>query len=146
MKIAFQHVQKGIVRRILVVLLCLYVNRFFLSDTHCEPCQSPCLTCKNLTSCLTCNDKLNLLNDQCIEKCPDGYYSNNRQCLQCNPMCGTCIGKDLFLGFCFRNVCVLKDRRKMIVNHVQMVLFLMINKSYVPVYVRMEISIVKMIK
>ncbi len=71
-------------------------HRFFLLDTHCEHCKDACLTCANLTSCFTCNNKLNLLNDQCVEKCPDGYYSNSKQCLQCNPMCGTCTGKGWF--------------------------------------------------
>jgi len=67
--------------------------RFFLSSTRCESCKDPCVTCANLTSCLTCKDKLKLFNDQCVEKCPDGYYPSNKECLQCNPMCSTCIGK-----------------------------------------------------
>jgi len=67
---------------------------FFLAGTHCKKCEDPCLTCANLISCLTCNNKLNLLNDQCVEKCPDGYYSNNKECFRCNPICNTCIGKD----------------------------------------------------
>lgn len=66
--------------------------RSFLSDIRCEKCQSPCSACSNLTSCLTCINKLYLFNDRCVEKCPDGYYAQNNECLQCNPMCGTCIG------------------------------------------------------
>ncbi|CAF0988171.1 unnamed protein product [Rotaria sordida] len=64
----------------------------FLLDGKCQPCQNPCVTCTNSTSCLTCNDKLNLLNDQCVEKCSDGYYLKNKQCLLCHPICRTCRG------------------------------------------------------
>jgi proprotein convertase subtilisin/kexin type 5 len=78
----------------MILFIFLYFHRSFLLDTHCERCQSPCSTCKSSTSCLTCNDKTVLLIDQCIDKCPDGYYSNIRQCLPCNPMCGACTGKD----------------------------------------------------
>jgi proprotein convertase subtilisin/kexin type 5 len=62
-------------------------------DTRCELCQAPCLTCRNLTSCLSCIEKFYLLNDQCVEKCPNGYYLYNKQCFECNPMCGICTGK-----------------------------------------------------
>ncbi len=71
-------------------------SRKFLLGNQCEQCQDPCVTCKNLTSCLTCKEKFYLLNDQCVEKCPNGYYTNNKQCLQCNPICDTCIGKNEF--------------------------------------------------
>ncbi|CAF2914819.1 unnamed protein product [Rotaria sp. Silwood2] len=71
---------------------CDAVQGSFLLDTHCQSCQDPCVACTNLTSCLTCKDKLNLLNDQCVDKCPDGYYSSNKQCLQCNAICSTCTG------------------------------------------------------
>jgi hypothetical protein len=65
----------------------------FLSGDLCELCQNPCVTCTNITSCLTCTNEFLLLNDQCVEACPDGYYSYNQQCLQCHPICSTCTGK-----------------------------------------------------
>ena len=69
-------------------------NRSYLSGARCEQCQSPCETCRNLTSCLQCQGKLNLYNDQCVDKCPDGFYANDRKCLPCNPMCATCTGRE----------------------------------------------------
>lgn len=72
---------------------CSNFYRSFLSGDHCELCHHPCSTCTNVTSCLTCMDDLFLLNDQCVEACPDGYYSYNQQCLQCYPICSTCKGK-----------------------------------------------------
>ena len=76
-----------------IYYICLFSSSF-LSGNHCQQCQDPCLTCTNLTSCLTCDKNLNILNDQCVENCPDGYYLNNKQCSQCNPMCGTCKGRN----------------------------------------------------
>ncbi|CAF4437911.1 unnamed protein product, partial [Adineta steineri] len=61
----------------------------FLLNTRCAPCQYPCETCINLTSCLTCSEKLYLFNDQCVEKCPNGYYLKDKQCFRCNPLCDT---------------------------------------------------------
>ncbi|CAF1328959.1 unnamed protein product [Adineta steineri] len=66
--------------------------RTFLSGDRCESCQNPCITCMNLTSCLTCVDQFLLLNDQCVEECPEGYYLYDQQCLQCHPICNTCKG------------------------------------------------------
>jgi hypothetical protein len=69
----------------------------FLLNTRCELCQAPCLTCTSLNNCLTCTNQLLLLNDQCVDKCPVDYYSHNKQCLRCNPVCGSCIGKRRFI-------------------------------------------------
>jgi hypothetical protein len=81
------------VNKIIEIYCSMRFHRSFLLDTHCELCKEPCATCNNITSCLTCPNKFNLLNDQCIEKCPDGYYLSNKICMSCNSMCGTCIGK-----------------------------------------------------
>lgn len=70
-----------------IILFSLY-----LDGKHCEKCQKPCQECWNLTSCLTCQNKYALLGDQCHEKCPDGYYRDDTQCLPCHPLCGTCQG------------------------------------------------------
>jgi hypothetical protein len=64
----------------------------YSSGDHCESCSKSCATCANSTSCLTCLNFLYLLNDQCVEECPDGYYTYNQQCLPCHPICKTCKG------------------------------------------------------
>jgi proprotein convertase subtilisin/kexin type 5 len=61
---------------------------------HCELCPNSCLTCSNSTNCLTCIDPLVLLNNQCVDKCPDGYYLYNQQCLKCHPICENCKGNE----------------------------------------------------
>ncbi|CAF0849788.1 unnamed protein product [Adineta ricciae] len=66
--------------------------RTFLSNNQCDVCQTPCLTCSNSTSCLTCKDNLLLMNDQCVEECPKGYYQYDQRCLQCHSICKTCKG------------------------------------------------------
>ncbi|CAF1326941.1 unnamed protein product [Adineta steineri] len=81
----------------------------FQLNTRCEPCQYPCETCINLTSCLTCSQKLYLFNDQCVEKCPNGYYLKDKQCFKCNPLCDTCSGpseddcQSCAIGFIFND-------------------------------------------
>lgn len=70
-----------------------FCSRTFPFGDHCETCQSQCLTCANSTHCLTCMDSLVLLNNQCVEECPEGYYLNNQECVQCHPICSTCKGK-----------------------------------------------------
>ncbi|CAF3855729.1 unnamed protein product [Adineta steineri] len=81
----------------------------FQLNTHCESCQYPCETCTNLTSCLTCSEKLYLFNDQCVEICPNGYYLKDKQCLKCNPMCDICSGpseddcQSCAIGFIFND-------------------------------------------
>ena len=67
-------------------------NSTFPSGDQCETCRNQCLTCTNLTNCLTCIDQLFLLNNRCVERCPDGYYSYKQQCLPCHPICSTCQG------------------------------------------------------
>ena len=69
-----------------------FSSSLFLSTYHCEPCHDPCLTCTNLTSCLTCRQSLLLLNGQCLATCPRGYYQNAKQCLSCDRLCGSCTG------------------------------------------------------
>jgi hypothetical protein len=71
-------------------LFCLC--RTFSSNDDCESCPNSCATCINSTSCLTCLNSLYLLNDQCVEECPDGYYTYNQQCLSCHSICKTCKG------------------------------------------------------
>lgn len=68
-------------------------SRSYPLEDHCELCPKTCLTCSNSTSCLTCNDQLVLLNNQCVEECPDGYYLSNQECLTCHPICNSCKGK-----------------------------------------------------
>ncbi|UJR15817.1 hypothetical protein I4U23_002746 [Adineta vaga] len=64
----------------------------YTDGTSCKPCQHPCLTCYNSTSCFECRGKLYLLNYQCVAECPDGYYANGKECVACHPICNTCRG------------------------------------------------------
>ncbi len=69
-----------------------FFSRSFPSNDHCELCPSSCLTCLNSTNCLTCINELFLLNNQCVEECPDDYYLSNQECLPCHPICNKCKG------------------------------------------------------
>jgi len=36
-----------------------------------------------------------LLNQQCVDECPERYYTSNQQCLACHPLCQTCQGRPM---------------------------------------------------
>ncbi|XP_035217440.1 extracellular matrix protein FRAS1-like [Stegodyphus dumicola] len=73
-----------------------------VSDSHpCCPCSKSncsieCGNCldDNSNFCTSCEDLEKVLhNGKCIEKCPKGYYSDERkQCKNCSPTCKTCFG------------------------------------------------------
>ena len=77
-----------------------YLNQF---NNEYEPCDENCLTCyENSKKCMSC--KQYLLEDTCIDKCPDGMYGglfkipenipyyvkNNKRCYFCNKVCDLC--------------------------------------------------------
>ena len=67
-----------------------------------SPCHPDCQTCtekytEDNTKCTKCkNEDLNFLNGNCIETCPEGYYSrpksgnNMKQCIRCYTTCKSC--------------------------------------------------------
>ncbi|KAL4500374.1 hypothetical protein ABPG72_003325 [Tetrahymena utriculariae] len=73
---------------------------------QCKGCQQGCKYCNNNEQCITCADKwyLNQIN-QCVSKCPDGFFQeeiqqtqpNGKQiskwiCSKCHQACTTCFG------------------------------------------------------
>jgi hypothetical protein len=66
--------------------------RLYALNSECVKCSAPCSTCTNQTSCLTCQTNHFLSNDQCVDRCPAGFYSSQEQCLPCSPICATCLG------------------------------------------------------
>ena len=84
----------------------------------CEKCDTGCKTCEvsNTSNCITCLKNFFLHNDQCIEACPVGYYSNDvNECKKCNTdLCSTCSDSGKTCQQCtgklviFENSCVEK--------------------------------------
>ncbi|XP_053558467.1 proprotein convertase subtilisin/kexin type 5 isoform X2 [Bombina bombina] len=68
-------------------------------DQHhsCKPCHKQCSRCTGPTNhhCLSCKEGHYLLNYTCVEKCPDGYYTeeDERRCAPCHSSCKTCTGR-----------------------------------------------------
>ncbi|KRX07476.1 Insulin-like growth factor binding protein, N-terminal [Pseudocohnilembus persalinus] len=63
------------------------------SPKSCEQCHSNCETCDSLTTCQSCNQGYQLVNDFCESPCPDGQYydENDQNCYNCDSSCKTCI-------------------------------------------------------
>ncbi len=86
-------------------------------NSICNTCISPCLTCVSSTNCSSCsrsiflNTQTYFYNFTCINKCPNGYYSESitLQCQQCILPCLTCSTSSLCLtcsvGFLINNKC-----------------------------------------
>lgn len=112
--IVFRHVIQGM-SIIVISDIHSLMTRFssYLLDTHCEPCQSPCVTCTNRTSCLDCLGDLLLFGSQCVAQCPAGSYANKKLCVQCNQLCATCTGTFTHIQSTER-ICCLQDHRKRI--------------------------------
>ncbi|KAL4453890.1 hypothetical protein ABPG74_003773 [Tetrahymena malaccensis] len=66
---------------------------FRLQGVSCTLCVSPCATCSNSNpnSCLSCENNMYLLNNQCVAVCNNGYYNGpNYTCSQCITGCSQC--------------------------------------------------------
>ena len=57
-------------------------------------CDEKCLTCFSYTekSCLSCSSNYVYFSNECLEECPDGYYTleNANYCRICSSNCKTC--------------------------------------------------------
>ena len=68
---------------------------------ECVKCHSDCRTCNGPESfnCLSCPNRKVLHNFTCIDKCPGGTFTANKdghhQCFQCHPVCDTCYGPSI---------------------------------------------------
>ncbi|EAR96681.1 leishmanolysin family protein (macronuclear) [Tetrahymena thermophila SB210] len=68
-------------------------NGYRLQGNSCTLCVYPCATCStsNPNSCLSCENKMYLLNNQCVSSCTNGYYNGpNYTCSQCISGCSQC--------------------------------------------------------
>ena len=61
------------------------------SECHpnCDGCENPS-TDDNNQMCIKCKGSLLLEKGNCIQKCDQGYYKNDKSCLECNSNCTTC--------------------------------------------------------
>ena len=71
-------------------------NGYFLDKFKCYSCYPKCKKCYGESSdinsqrCKECIDNYILFdNNNCIDKCPDGYYEEDKTCSQCNQLCKT---------------------------------------------------------
>jgi len=86
-----------------------------VSGSNCISCGNDCLKCENINKCKICKADFFNFEGKCIEKCPEGYYSNkykgeciacqSKDCLSCNgeaqEKCFKCKqGKVLYQGNC----------------------------------------------
>ena len=82
---------------------------FFISNAITgifSPCHSSCKTCllnytENNSNCILCkNENYYNLEGNCIENCPDGYYStlvnSQKTCLKCHDNCLKCYSSPLY--------------------------------------------------
>ena len=94
-----------------------YPYNYYLNglNNEYELCDENCLTCYgNPKRCMSC--KQYLLNNQCIDKCPDGMYGglfkppenvpyyvkNNKKCYNCNKVCELCYNNTEYCIKCAR--------------------------------------------
>ncbi|KAL4473929.1 hypothetical protein ABPG74_022793 [Tetrahymena malaccensis] len=77
------------------------VQGYTLIQGICSPCDSTCYNCNGITkyNCIQCSNQLYLLNNQCIQQCPEGYFSyteinsgvQTNSCQKCPSSCASCI-------------------------------------------------------
>ena len=63
-----------------------------VTSSSCINCTNDCLTCRDPTTCLSCNTAQFYLtsNFKCLSACPDGEYQILNGCAPCNSNCLTC--------------------------------------------------------
>ncbi|RXM36986.1 Proprotein convertase subtilisin/kexin type 5 [Acipenser ruthenus] len=70
----------------------------------CRHCHKSCHLCTGPTQheCLSCTESHYLLNNTCLDQCPDGYYKDEDgwRCVPCHSSCGTCSGQYECSGSC----------------------------------------------
>ena len=78
----------------------------------CKECKVPgCSQCQYDDDhfCNTCSGKLLRFNGTCLEKCPDGFFAEGRECVPCDPGCELCNGHDKCL-YCNSTLALLNGR------------------------------------
>lgn len=69
------------------------LTSFVEIDGVCTPCNIECESCSSPAQCIVCRQgyyKLQLATLQCLEACPDGYYSEVLECQPCDISCKLC--------------------------------------------------------
>ena len=61
----------------------------FQCHDNCETCESEPKDDNN-QNCITCKSNFVLQGKNCVDKCIDGYYENNKKCEICDKSCKTC--------------------------------------------------------
>ena len=100
---------------------------YYLSNSQTgviSPCHPDCRTCvqkytEDNTKCTTCkNEDLNFLNGNCIETCPEGYYSKpksqseQKKCVECYYTCKNCVeGEEKESGYKLKNMNCLECKK-----------------------------------
>jgi hypothetical protein len=64
--------------------------------SYCEKCMDPhCITCSDTETCVECEVGTFLLEDKCVNACPDGYREEDGKCIKCGiENCKKCNSKD----------------------------------------------------
>ena len=68
---------------------------YYYQRLKCLPCYDLCKTCSSGSSdpknqlCEACKSNYVLLNNNCLDKCPEGYYEKDDSCELCNQLCKT---------------------------------------------------------
>ena len=56
---------------------------------NCETCSGPSQSSEN-QKCISCKEKYFLHEGNCLEKCPDGFFKEDKKCNVCKEPCKTC--------------------------------------------------------
>lgn len=72
--------------------LFLHPDEYASPSGTCEACHSSCLACIGTREdqCLHCAQQRFLMNSQCVQTCPSGFFAQRGRCLPCAHGCETC--------------------------------------------------------
>jgi proprotein convertase subtilisin/kexin type 5 len=67
-------------------------DKTYEDDENCKPCEKNCTACENGKVCNTCDDGFFLIDNDCVEECPEKTYKNLalKICAPCEESCKTC--------------------------------------------------------
>ena len=68
-------------------------NQYVGSGLVCQDCDSACLTCRGQGSglCTSCVSSMVLYKGQCLPTCPTSTVLMNKECIDCDQPCATCL-------------------------------------------------------
>ena len=70
---------------------------YYKKDSVCEPCQSPCSTCTDLSLCQSCSSLYPYFySSYCYNVCPSGSYpTSSYNCTKCDSSCLVCSSSEI---------------------------------------------------